>query len=169
MKIYAACLASYNAGILHGAWLEVSSDPEEMREAVAAMLAASPTEGAEEYAIHDYDDFPNMGEYPGLDAVAAMAAIFEDYDHIAPGDLLAILDDFREPGEAREALDDRYIGIFNTFQDYADEFADEMLACEGHKGDSIAARYFDYEAFARDLAFDMRTVDCPSGVAVFHA
>lgn len=169
MRIYAACLASYNAGRLHGAWIDVSSDAEDMQADIAAMLATSPAPDAEEWAIHDYDGFPDMGEYPGLDAVAAMAALFEDHDSIDPDDLKAILSDFQGPAEASEALRDNFCGIFDTFREYADDFADEQLACEGHKQDSIAARYFDYEAFARDLAFDMRVIDCPSGVAVFWA
>lgn len=169
MKIYVACLAAYNAGILHGAWINAESDEEAMQEAVAAMLAASPVPDAEEFAIHDYDGFPNMGEYPGLDAVAEMAAIFEDFDYIGADDLREILKDFGSPEEAREALTDNFVGTFDTFREYADQAADEMLAAHNVKDDSPLSRYFDYEAFARDLAFDMRVIDCPSGVSVFYA
>lgn len=41
-RFYAACLASYNSGILHGRWIEASSDIDEMQEAVTAMLRSSP-------------------------------------------------------------------------------------------------------------------------------
>lgn len=42
MRFYVACLASYNDGILHGAWIEASSDVDEMQTAINAMLRASP-------------------------------------------------------------------------------------------------------------------------------
>lgn len=42
MRIYVACLASYNNGVLHGAWIPASSDVDEMEEAVRAILRASP-------------------------------------------------------------------------------------------------------------------------------
>jgi len=42
MRFYAACLASYNAGTLHGAWIDASTDVDAMQEEINAMLRASP-------------------------------------------------------------------------------------------------------------------------------
>lgn len=169
MQLYAACLASYNAGRLYGKWIEASSDPDDMREAIADMLAASPTPGAEEWAIHDYDGFPNMGEYPDLKAVAELADLIEtaEHDHgIKADDFRAIADNWHgNADDIGEALD-RFCGIFDSFRDYADEAADEMLAC--YTLPDTVRNYFDYEAWARDLALEMTVIDCPSGVAVFH-
>ena len=53
VRIYVACLASYNAGILHGAWIDATQCIEAIHDQIAAMLAASQIEDAEEYAIHD--------------------------------------------------------------------------------------------------------------------
>ena len=63
-RFYAACLASYNAGRLHGAWLRLDTDPEVMGEAIQAMLKASPAKGAEEWAVHDYDGVPSSVTIP---------------------------------------------------------------------------------------------------------
>lgn len=41
MRFYAACLASYNNGVLHGRWIDASSDADEMQEEVSAMLRGS--------------------------------------------------------------------------------------------------------------------------------
>jgi len=49
--IYVACLASYNNAILHGRWIEVT-DEYIVVEQIKEMLADSPEEDAEEYAIH---------------------------------------------------------------------------------------------------------------------
>lgn len=41
MKIYVACLASYNNGVLHGQWIDATEDPREMGDAINEMLAKS--------------------------------------------------------------------------------------------------------------------------------
>ena len=38
-RIYVACLASYNAGILHGEWID-ATDADVIREAIANMLSS---------------------------------------------------------------------------------------------------------------------------------
>jgi len=40
-RVYVACLASYNAGTLHGTWID-ATDADTMRDAIAAMLRQSP-------------------------------------------------------------------------------------------------------------------------------
>ncbi len=47
-RIYVACLASYNAGRLHGAWIDAHQEPEAITAEVWKMLASSPTLHAEE-------------------------------------------------------------------------------------------------------------------------
>lgn len=43
LRIYVACLAAYNKGILHGAWIEANQDADQIRDEIAAMLARSST------------------------------------------------------------------------------------------------------------------------------
>ena len=40
-RFYAACLASYNNGVLHGAWIDASTDADDMQDRVNAILRAS--------------------------------------------------------------------------------------------------------------------------------
>lgn len=232
MRIYVACLASYNNGVLHGRWIDADSDVDAMGAEVAAILRASPypnvtrqawrcvsqeqstmplapecrgcghqwstqiglggdeTPGicpecekfptiietvgepyatAEEWAIHDFEGLPSsFGEYCGLQAVADYVALCDEVSHIDSDDMAAIVADFGTVDAARNALSDSFCGVYPAFKDYADETADEMLA--GHDGlPDIVSRYFDYDAWARDLRHDMNPVDVPSGVAVFHA
>ncbi len=57
-QIYVASLADYNAGSLHGAWIDATVDLEEISDRVERMLATSPTTPrAEDYAIHDFEGF----------------------------------------------------------------------------------------------------------------
>ena len=41
-RIYVACLAAYNNGYLHGAWIDADQDTDEIRAEVAAMLLSCP-------------------------------------------------------------------------------------------------------------------------------
>jgi antirestriction protein len=200
-RIYAACLASYNNGVLHGTWIDASSDVDEMQEQIDAMLRASKfpnvtvecpdcdgrgrnsqkacstchdtneVPSAEEFAIHDHEGLGNVQEYDSLETIAEYVAILEEFDHIDADDLAAIMSDYSTPADAGEALRDSFCGIFGTFREYADDTADEMIACHTADGTApqVLVNYFDYESFARDLQMDMHTIDTPSGVAIFHA
>lgn len=64
-RIYVACLAAYNSGYLHGAWIDAAQEPWSIYDDVKAMLAASPIAGAEEWAIHDYNG--RLIAYPSRD------------------------------------------------------------------------------------------------------
>ena len=56
-RIYVADLAAYNSGFLHGCWIEVDQEVDEIWNQVKAMLKASPVDDSEEHAIHDYEGF----------------------------------------------------------------------------------------------------------------
>ncbi len=38
-RIYVACLAAYNNGYLHGAWIDADQDADEIRDEIAAICA----------------------------------------------------------------------------------------------------------------------------------
>jgi antirestriction protein len=163
--IYVACLASYNAGILHGAWIYVDSDPDVMGEEIQTMLAGSPTPDAEEFAIHDTDccDGLEIGEYSSLSEIAERFEFIEDcHDEdlaIACLKLGSDLDD------AKDYLN-RFAGSADSFLDYASEYADECLL--GDVPNNVRF-YFDYQAFARDLACEMTTETVNGTVYIFHS
>lgn len=166
MRIYVACLASYNNGVLYGRWIDASSDADDMMEEVSAMLKASPIPGAEEWAIHDYEDFPDLGEYAGLDAIAKFVELVEEYSHsFKPEEIAAIVDYVGDIEEAAKMLKYNLVGPHISFFEYASEYADECLLGDASE---VVAAYFNYEDFARDLQMDYEVVDLPSGgVAIF--
>ena len=43
-QIYVACLASYNSGILHGEWIDVSQSENDIMADIQTMLENSPIE-----------------------------------------------------------------------------------------------------------------------------
>jgi antirestriction protein len=59
-RIYVACLAAYNNGCLHGEWINANQDADSLHEEVKKILSASPIPRAEEFAIHDFENFGDV-------------------------------------------------------------------------------------------------------------
>ena len=74
-RIYVASLSDYNAGRLHGSWLDAAQDPEALLAGISEMLATSPEPIAEEWAIHDYEGFCGaaLSEYEDVATVSKLA------------------------------------------------------------------------------------------------
>jgi antirestriction protein len=143
-RIYVACLAAYNSGRLHGAWIAVEDDAKAVREAVAAMLAASPVAGAEEYAIHDHEDFGGIEvrEYADLDHLVEIAGFLRERGHLGA----LVLEHFSGDLEAAtSALDEQYRGLFASLADSFQELTEETTVIP----DALRL-YIDWEAMARD-------------------
>lgn len=144
IKIYVACLAAYNNGILHGLWIDATLGEDHIWEGIKAMLAASPIPGAEEYAIHDYEGFEGarIEEYSGIAVVAELAAFIDEHGEIAG----KLVEYFGDLGEAKEALEDRYCGVHSSVADFAQEITEETTQIPQN-----LQNYIDYERMARDL------------------
>ncbi len=72
-RVYVASLSDYNAGVLHGRWIDADQDADAIHADIAQMLAESPTDkSAEEWAIHDYEGFHGItiSEFEDIDTVA---------------------------------------------------------------------------------------------------
>lgn len=153
--IYVACLAAYNNGILHGAWIDAAQEPEAIRDEVRAMLAASPVTGAEEYAIHDYEGFGSLRieEYCGIERVSELAGFIGEHGALGA----AVLDHFcGDLDEAREAIEDRYHGCHASLADYLQELTEETTTIP----ESLRP-YIDWQAMARDaeMSGDLFTIE----------
>lgn len=144
-QIYVACLAAYNNGILFGAWIDATQDADAIHQDIYDMLAASPIEHAEEWAIHDYSDFDGarIDEYESIEHVADIAQFVTEH-----GELGATLLSEHPLDDARSFLEDGYHGAYDSEVDYARTIVEDCYS------DAIPKNliyYFDYEAFARDL------------------
>src|ERR1039458_3263956 len=74
-RIYAASLSDYNSGRLDGEWIDADQEADELAADVQAMHDASPTPGAEEWAVHDYEGFVpvRLSEYETLATISRVA------------------------------------------------------------------------------------------------
>lgn len=144
-RIYVACLAAYNNGYLHGAWIDADQDADEIRGEISAMLARSPIKGAEEYAIHDYEGFESVTihEYAGIEKVARMGAFIAEHGALGAGLLEQFAGDI---DQAETSLQDCYHGQFASLADYMEELTTES----GVTIPEALRYYIDWEAMARD-------------------
>lgn len=166
-RIYVASLSDYNAGRLHGVWIDLEGkDSEDVWEEINAMLRASSEPIAEEWAIHDYEGFAPMtlSEYESINDIVKLVDAVEEHGQA----LLAWV--AQEPTYRIEALDsfpDAYAGEWRSVEEWAEEFLEDTGAL-AEIPDSLRA-YFDVEKYARDcdLSGDIETVDSDNGVYVF--
>jgi antirestriction protein len=158
-RIYVACLAAYNNGHLHGAWIDADQDAGQIRDEIAAMLARSPFEHAEEYAIHDYEGFEgvSISEYAGIDSVARMAAFIAEHGALGAG----LLEQFGgDMEQAETALQDCYHGQFASLADYMEELTTESVTIP-----EALHYYIDWDAMGRDaeMGGDLFTIQTAHG------
>ena len=144
-RIYVACLAAYNNGYLHGAWIDADQDADQIRNEISAMLARSPIKGAEEYAIHDYEGFESVTihEYAGIEKVARMGAFIAEHGALGAGLLEQFVGDI---DQAETSLQDCYHGQFTSLAD----FMEDLTAESGVTIPEALRYYIDWKAMARD-------------------
>ncbi|MDD6180548.1 MAG: antirestriction protein ArdA [Desulfovibrionaceae bacterium] len=162
-SIYVASLSDYNNGCLHGVWIDFykCNDISEVWQAIHSMLAASPTakkygDTAEEWAIHDYEEWPfKLREYENISTLWEVYALLQG--EIDAGEWDAFAEFLENQGTDISEIDtdtvvdfrEAYQGNYDSKEDFAEELANAagLLEC---MPDNLKA-YFDYEAYARDL------------------
>lgn len=153
-RIYAACLAAYNNGHLHGRWIDADQDAATIQAEISAMLQASPIPGAEEWAIHDHEGFEGaeLSEYSGIDRVVELAAFISGRGALGA----KLLDHFSGDIDQAEAAFDNYAGRYRSLADYAQELTEDTTDIP-----PTLMPYIDYAAMARDmeLSGDVFTVE----------
>lgn len=143
-RIYVACLAAYNSGILHGQWIDATQGLDGIEEDVQAMLKASPIEDAEEWAIHDYEGFGSyrVSEYEGFQSVSEIAEFIEEHEELGA----EILAHFSDLDDARKALEDCYAGEYKSVADFAEELTTDTTTIPNN-----LSFYIDYDRMGRDM------------------
>jgi antirestriction protein len=160
-RIYVACLAAYNSGCLHGAWIDATT-PDEIWEQVHAMLAASPIPEAEEHAIHDFGGFEgvSLSEYASFETVCELADFIAEHGELGAKVYSHFGDDL---GEARAAFDE-YAGEYRSAADFAEQLHEDT----GTEIPESLRYYIDWQALARDMALNGEIMVFQTGFDEVH-
>ena len=156
-RIYAACLAAYNAGCLHGEWIDACRSAEEIYEDVQRMLAASPVSGAEEWTIHDYDGFGalRLSEWESVERVSAIAQGITEHGPAFSAWLS--YDEDRDLND--QAFEDTYRGEWVSMHDYAENYAEDVGMYDAAEKTGFSYVTVDLDMLTRDLDIELYSVE----------
>ena len=163
IKIYVASLEAYNNGKMVGDWVTPTAYLSFEKFNDAIQIA---TKNADEVAVHDYEGIDLDNEYPDFEDLYYFCQALEDswLDNEA---IIAYAENTGEEldNELIADAENSYVGTFSSFQEYAEDYADELI----HSTDDFLKSYFDYESFARDLEYDYMVCDVSDyNVAIFN-
>ena len=163
LNIFVNTWGNYNEnGADGGEWITLPMDPDELQNKLKA-IAEAMHDNDPEFCIHDYEFTGEieLGDVSEMDSITEWnercneAAALEEYEL---EEIAAAMEAFGYTFQEAMERQQRGCYIFfsgQTLEDVAYELAEEMLACSGCKNvPDIFTRYFDHEAFARDLRFD---------------
>lgn len=161
MKACVTNLAKYTEGQLVGKWVDFPMDEEQFTK-VLESIGVKENSAYEEYFITDYetsyvDAYEALGEYPSIDDLNEFAELEEDEEFNALMEVVSYQ-------EAKEIYENEsytyYAGM--TLSDVAYWIVDECYDLP-----EIAKRYFNYDAFTRDLGFNGYS-EMKNGVIKIH-
>lgn len=147
-RIFLTNLGKYNEGYLVGKWVDLPCDDLEA-EMEAIGVGAVPYE---EYFITDYEsDFGvSIGEYDNIDELNELAEELEALDECEEEAVKAYIE--LESNDIREAISAVKKGRCAFYENTdLDTLAIEEV--EAWDLPDIALRYFDWEAYKRDMEF----------------
>jgi len=145
IQIYVACLAAYNNGMLHGAWIDVTQSVNDIWDGIKDVLATSPIPDAEEYAIHDYEGFYRISleEYSGIEYVSQLASFISEHGELGA----ELISHYGDLECAEKALSDCYAGTYESLSDFAQSITEDTVEVP-----TSLEFYIDYDRMAQDMA-----------------
>ena len=137
-SVYVGTYGKYNDGSLCGLWIDLSSF-NSYDDFIEFCKAIHADEEDPELMAQDYEGF--MSE--------------DDFDHILEYSDMCdkhgqeAVDDYMEFHDELDNFEEAYCGEWDSEEDFARHIVEECYDLERSMGD--LARYFDYEAFGREL------------------
>lgn len=157
LNIFVNTWGNYNEnGADGGQWITLPMDAEELEE-VLENIAALMGDNDPEWTIHDYEwtseiELDEIGELDNIFEVNERCNELDSLDEYEAEEIAAAVEAYGYT--FAEAYERQQRGCFIFYrgmdlQEVAEEIIDECYDLP-----EFAMRYFDYEAFARDLSFD---------------
>ncbi|MBR1373456.1 antirestriction protein ArdA [bacterium] len=152
LAVYITNLGKYNEGYLIGEWVELPVTDEELKKVFERI---GINEQYEEYFITDYEsDFGlTAGEYSSINELNEQAERLAELDEYELDIVAALLSEGYELADSLDRYEDVMVYYdCNDMTDVAYAYIEETGMLNGVP-ESIA-RYFDYEAFGRDMSYE---------------
>lgn len=148
-RVYVGTYAKYNRGSINGAWLDLD-DYSDDAEFYAAALALHSDEKDPELMFQDYSGFPETfySESKIDPALWTKWIPLDEEDRAILEAYQCFVSDDGTMDDARDA----YAGEYKSKLEFVYDFVDNSGVLHGVP-DEIA-RYFDFDAYARDLFID---------------
>lgn len=167
IRAYVACLGCYSEGVLNGRWV-TAIDAAEVT--ISSLHKGRRTDHEELWCL-DHEGIPYRGELDPWtatrwaevlgqvedDQVGALCAWTLNGDYATENDQSDIPD--------LQVFQETYRGHWDSFTDYARSLVDDLGILQGVSEE--IARYWNVEAWARDIKGDHTVVDAAAGVYVF--
>lgn len=161
MNIYLTNLGKYNEGFLIGEWVQLPVSQEELKKVLKRIKISNKPDANgnyyEEYFITDWEcDYYEIGEYESIDTLNKIASQVESLDEEESKVVKALMSECGYTlDEATEKVNDGDYRIYYECEDMIDIAYEVVEEC-GYLENvpENVARYFDYEAFARDLSIE---------------
>jgi len=172
---WVGCLACYNNGALVGAWVDgaAAADAKEDADWVLAVHRNAPDALAhEEWQVFDHENYAGAirGECSpetAQEAAEFLAQIEEGEAEALAAFIRAFGGSYKMDAETLETHRDAYRGFWSSFEEYAEEFAEEcgLINADAQWPHTC----IDWEHAARELSYDYVTEDVAGGVHVWES
>lgn len=154
-RIYVRCLASYVNGTLHGDWIDCNQCAEYIMADIDQILASSPTLEAEEWAIHDFENWHgiDIDEYENVEKLAMLAELLQIH---GPAFAAYYNDESSEVDKTTlsEGFEENYVGEYKSEEDFAYHLWEELGTLDELEKLNISESYLDWNAISRDIFID---------------
>lgn len=164
-RVWPACLNCYNTGRLIDQWVDCTDAADVTIESLHEG-PGEPYADCEEICCLDLDNIPIKGEI----SITEAARWGECYEEVGADQWLAVcawvstgcyITDGTGDIPSLPDFEDAYQGQWDSFREYAEQLADDIGLTNDWPEE--AQRYFDWDAWTRDLAFDYTVMDAPDG------
>ena len=157
LNLFVNTWGNYNEnGADGGEWITLPMDPEELEE-VLHNIAEAMGDHDPEWAIHDHEwetDF-ELGDVHEMDSITEWNDLCNEAYALEEWEAEEIAAAVEAWGYSfKEAMDRQQRGCFIFYPGRDLEEVAEEIINDCYNLPEFALRYFDYEAFARDLRFD---------------
>jgi antirestriction protein len=152
MNIYVGTYQKYNNGSINGAWLDLSKFEDE--EAFYTKCGEiHKDENDPEFMFQDYENIPSR-----LVSECCLNPLVFDILNLALNDdeqeaFIEFMDNqhfyWKDIDEAHLAFTDSFVGNFDSFQEYADQYFDDNEECPEH-----LIHYIDFKHYANIMRMD---------------